>query len=190
MKIDRKLNLVIPVETEGGVYYVHSQPIGAEVFDVHYMVLAKTFAAIYSEGLGAVAAPRVASRMLRDVAKSLEVWEGPEGVEKALMGEIRRLTNILLPGSTGWESIPLHTAVARDFFTKEEVDEVEGAVTFFTVLSAMHRKSDLERMLQHLIAAWHCQTTSSNSTVFASSLTTPIGEESSGEKVPLSSIPS
>ena len=63
MHINRKLNLVIPIErADGSQIFTHSTPISAEVFDKYFLVIAKTFSAIYSEGLGPLGGPRVAAR--------------------------------------------------------------------------------------------------------------------------------
>ena len=69
MKINRALNLVIPVELESGTVYIHSTPISREVFEEFYLVISKTFTRIFTEGLGAIGGARIANLMLRDVAK-------------------------------------------------------------------------------------------------------------------------
>ena len=55
MKINRALNLVIPIDSEKGQLFVHSTPISREIFEQYFLVISKTFAAIFSEGLGAIA---------------------------------------------------------------------------------------------------------------------------------------
>ena len=76
MKIDKKLNLVIPIETDDGTLYVHSMPIRREIFDTYFLVLSKTFAAIHGEGLGEIAGPRVAALILKKIAMDTGMWEG------------------------------------------------------------------------------------------------------------------
>lgn len=189
MKIDRKLNLVIPVERDDGIYYVHSSPLGNEAFDLYYLVLAKTFAALYSEGLNWVAGPKVAAKMLRDVAKAAGRWEGPTGVEHGLLAEIRRLSNVVLPGATGWTSMPLQSALDRAFFDADEVSEVESVIVYFIVASSMHNRKDLAEVLEVMTKIWGVQTTSLTSTTYATSLMTSKEAVNTGEKVPQSSIP-
>src|SRR5215831_13634119 len=110
VRISRSLNLVVPVDTEAGTIYVHSTPISRDVFERYYLVLSKTFAQIYQEGLAAIAGPRVGFLLLRDVAQNTRgtngapnAWEGTDGVANGLINEIRRLTNVIMPGPAGWE---------------------------------------------------------------------------------------
>ena len=64
MHIDRKLNLVIPVERDTGKVYVHSTPISREAFDRYFMVLATAYAEIVGGPLRAVG-NRVAMKMVK-----------------------------------------------------------------------------------------------------------------------------
>jgi hypothetical protein len=57
--------------------------------------------------------PRVAAMILKDKAIELGVWDGPEGVERGLIQEIRRLANVFVPTDKGWETIPINEAVAN-----------------------------------------------------------------------------
>src|SRR4051812_3498357 len=112
MKVDRKLNLVVPIERPEGVIYVHAAPISREVYERHYLVMAKTHTAIFDQGLHFTTGPRVAALMLRDHAQRLGVWEGPDGVQVGLMAEIRRLANVIAPNGKGYGALPLDVAVA------------------------------------------------------------------------------
>lgn len=191
MRIDKKLNIIVPIERDDGLIYVHSTPIGREVFENYFVVISKTFSAIYAQGLGPIAGPRVAAMMLKKVAKDLGVWDGEAGVGNGLMAEIRRLSNVVTPGENGWTTLPLQNAIDRQILTEDELSEAEGAITFFMVASAMHRKRDLPAILSdgmgHL---WGTQTTSLDSTEYARSLPTLTATESIGETAKPSSIPS
>ena len=44
MKIDRRLNLVQPIETGSGTVYLHSVPLSREVWETYFLVLSKTYA--------------------------------------------------------------------------------------------------------------------------------------------------
>lgn len=187
MKIDRKLNLVIPIEREDGTVYVHSMPLGAEVFDKYYLVIAKAFAAIYKEGLSFIAGPRVAARTIETVAKDLGVWDGPEGVEIGLLGEIRRLSNMLVLDKDGWRSMPLDTAVKQGLLDAEEQAEVLNFTCFFIVSSAMHKLSERTANLQMFARVWSVQITSSTITDFKATLLISTVAETTGAKaIPLS----
>src|ERR1017187_5798377 len=139
MQIDKNLNLVIPVErADGSVAHVFSTPIGRMVFEKYYMVIARTYNTIYNGGLGIMSGPRVAAMVLKEIAISIDAWDGQEGVERGLMQEIRRLTTVLALGENGWEPLPIHEAIAKGILDEDDVSEVENALVFFTVAFHMH----------------------------------------------------
>lgn len=180
----------MPVDAEAGRIYVHSMPISREVFESYYLVISKTFSAIYSHGLHAAAGPRVASMLLKSIAIESGVWEGSAGVENGLMNEIRRLTNVVMPGESGWVTMPFDTVLKRDILDADDISEIENALVFFTVASAMHKKADRASILAGAGKMWDWQIESSNCTEYAKSLPTSSEIENTGETVPLSSIPS
>lgn len=189
MKVDRKLNLVIPVERPDGPIYIHSVPISRAVYERHYLILAKTFALIWDEGLRTLSGPSVAAMVLRDVAKGRNVWDGPEGVEAGLMAEIRRLSNVSLPGPKGWESIPLQEAIDTDKLDEDEIAEVEGEIVFFTLECCLRQRARLPIFLQVMTQTWRLGLTSLDATEYNNSLPTLKPEENTGETVKASSIP-
>lgn len=190
MKIDRQLNLVIPVERETGTLYVHSMPIGREVFERYFLVISKTFASIYSEGLNVMAGPRVAALMLRQTAETMGVWLGEDGVEAGLMAEIRRLSNVLTLGDNGWQMQPLQVALDRQVLDAEEVSEVENAIVFFTVASLMHHRSEREGVVTGAAKMWNAQISSQSIMELKASLQTLTETDNTGERDQPSSIPS
>jgi len=173
MKIDRKLNLVIPIDREDGSrLYVHSSPISMAVFESYYLVMAKTFSSIYNEGLGVTAGPRIAALVLKRVADNMGVWEGETGVRNGLVNEMRRLTNVITPSENGWQTIPFKEAIDRGLIDEDEVSEVENALTFFTVAYRLHRKVEREAILNGASRLWGGQIESQDSTEFMRSLPT------------------
>ena len=130
--IDRKLNLVIPVDnSDGSVTYVHSTPISREVFERYFKIIARTFAEIYSGGYTVYSGPRVAALLLKSTAMDLGVWDGPTGVERGLMDEIRRLTNVVLPAPQGgWVTMPFVEAIKAGQINEDDVAEVDNALAF------------------------------------------------------------
>lgn len=192
-KINRKLNLVIPIlgepiveknpetgaeaEKDNVVGYVHAEPITRETFDAHYLVIAKTFAAIYGEGLGFSTGPRIAGRLLRTVAKSMNAWDGPDGVEAALLRDVFQRTNYV---KANGEVIPFVEAVATKLLDEDDASEVTNSLAFFTVASSMHLRTDLPGVLAGAARFWGGRTTSLNSTEFAASLKT----SNAGENTP------
>lgn len=170
MRINKKLNLVIPVDTEDGTVYVHSTPISREIFEQYFLPISRTFAEIYRQRLDIVAGPRIAMMMLRKAATDLGVLEGPDGVENGLIAEIRRLTNVAIPSDKGWETYPLQDVISRSLLSEDDISEIEGAVTFFICASAMHRKSELPIILNGMTSLWDAQTTLLGFSEFVTSL--------------------
>jgi hypothetical protein len=190
MNLNRKLNIVIPIEHDSGLIYVHSTPISREVFERYFMVIAKTYGRLMVDGL-AQTSPRIAMMALRETAQADGKWSGAGGVELGLVAEIRRLTNVLLPAAAGgWETLPWHDAVREKRLDEEEIAEVENLLAFFTLSAAMRRRKENEEMMQAMAEAFNLQITSSTSTEFASSLPTLTATASTGATVTVSSIPS
>lgn len=184
MEINNKLNFVVPVETSIGTIYVHSMPISTETFDRYFMVIAKTFSAIHALGLGHISGPRVSAKLLKNVAEEMGTWEGTGGVQAGLMGEIYRLTNVVMPGEKGWQTMPYEDAIKAKMLDAEDASEVENAITFFTVAWSMHRKTVRAIYVQGAAELWGGQTTSLNCTEFAASLTTSTAPVNSGVTAP------
>lgn len=188
MKINRSLNLVIPVTDDDSVLYVHSTPIGREVFERYYLIIGKVFSAIYSEGLTVVAGPRVAYLVLKELARKA----GPAAerdVQQGLIAEIHRLTNVCIMGSTGWEVLPFQTVIDREMLDEDTIAEVESAIVFFIVNSALHKRGVKQTMLEMTVDLFGWQLTSSNVTEYRNSLPTSTATANSGETVTQSSIP-
>ncbi|MBZ4119997.1 hypothetical protein JYG52_24210, partial [Escherichia fergusonii] len=90
MIIDKKLNLAIPLERANGqTIHIHSTPIAEQTFRQHFEIIAQVHSAVFGEGYGALAGPRVAAMLLRKIAEHHDAWSGPGGVEMTLMAEIR-----------------------------------------------------------------------------------------------------
>lgn len=190
LRIDKRLNLVMPLQTEIGTIFVHSCPIRREIFEKYFLIISKTFAAIYSEGLNIIAGPRIALLMLKQIAINSNAWEGADGVESGLLNEIRRITNVLLPTGNGWSVSMYSDAIAKGLFTQDEMDEIEGEIVFFICASAIHRKADLSTVLDGLKSLWGAQTTPLNCSEYRTSLPTSTVIETLPETVKASSIPS
>lgn len=187
MRIDRRLNLVIPVDRDDGTrVYVHSTPVSEDVFDRHFLLMSRTFAAIVATGMGEIAGPRVALKMLRRMAGQMKADDEAE----ALVNEIRRTSTFLSPGADGYDIVTLHEALERDLMDRTDASEVENAVAFFTVYSAMQRRRDLAETLDGLAELWGARTSSLNSTEYAASMRTPTPVASTGGTATPSSIPS
>lgn len=190
MKIDKKLNLVIPLERDTGTIYAFSTPIRREIFEANFRVISQAFAQLWAGGLGMHAGPRVAALVIRGVAEDMGIWAGVEGVEATLVAEFRRLTNVLMPVDGNWVHIPYEDAIRRDLLTDDEFSEVEGAIAFFMVNSAMHKKVPGEQINRAAAGMWGLEVTLSSISEYRASLMPPTVAATSGETAKLSSIPS
>jgi len=178
--INRKLNLVLTYPREKGNIYVHSTAVSRQVFESFYRVISRAFSAIYTETGGIYAGPRIAALELKRAATELGLQEAD--IQHGLIAEIQRLTSVVMLTDKGWETIPYHEAVKK-MLDEDEASEVENALAFFTVVSRMHRKQDLENVLGVMTNLWGAQIVSLNSTEFAASLQTSMTADNSGAKV-------
>ncbi|EFK2301802.1 hypothetical protein JM967_21520 [Escherichia coli] len=178
MKISRNLNLIIPVRTEKGNGWVHATPISKEVFKEHFFILSKTFSAIFSEGLGVVAGPRIAFLMLERISRDSGIWDDDKGVRNTLVNEIIRLANLVYPvEGKGYDTIPLDMALEREIV---ELDDVAGELVFFTCVSSINTPEQTEQMMLVVSGMWNSRTSSLSLTEWIASLPTLNPVASSG----------
>lgn len=188
LKLDRKLNLVIPLDYGNVAFpytvWVHATPIGREVFEANHLVLARTFSKIFKLGLDAVSGPRVAALMLRETAEEMGVWKGEGGTEISLIGEMVRLANVLAPKADGrgWEPIPFQEAVDKNILDEDDLSEVTNALAFFTVASTMYQRRAQETILQTALSLWGGLLSPLDFTAFSASLRTSTKAGNTGER--------
>ena len=189
MKIDRKLNIVIPVETESkGLIYVHSTPISRDVFEQFYLELGKVFSQCFdsiNQAHLALTAPQLAYPALKTMTIKAGNWEE---VKKGLINEIVRLTNVLVIGEKGWESIPLDLAIKREILNEDEESEVLSALTFFTAICRVAPKDLRMSFLEMAGSLRSWELTSLDSTEYLNGLTIPVKAVTTGKKAKESSI--
>jgi len=186
VKINSKLNLVIPVDLDDGkTVYVHSTPVSLEIFETYYKAIALAWTRIYSGGFTYASGPRIAKLILKEASQSLGIWDGPSGVNNGLMGEIRRISNVIMPALSGggWTTLPLDDVLRKNILDPEDVSEIENAICFFIVASAMHTKAALKEVLEAVAGIWGAQFVSLNSTEYKNSLPTLTVTENTGEIV-------
>ena len=179
VKLNRKLNLVLTVDSGDGPIHVHSVPISREVFEDNFLVISRAFTAVYTNGLGPVTGPRVAALLLKQEAETLGVWPR---TQQSLMAEIYRLTNVIAPGPSGWETMPFDVAKKRSVLDEDDAAEVENCIVYFTCASSIRLKAEMAIATEGLNTLWGAQTTSLNVTEYAHSLPTSTQEETTGEK--------
>jgi hypothetical protein len=181
--INKKLNLVIPIdEGETTKAWIHSTPLSYEVFESNYLLLIKTLSYLYANGIGPLMAIRVAKLALNDVSKQLD---DTTVASEGLINEITRITQVLMPDETGrWKATPYGLIKSRNLLSAERFREVENALVYFIVASAVHLEDEMPMAYQGLKQIWKAQTTSLNATEYGNSLPTSTPTESIGEKQP------
>jgi hypothetical protein len=182
ISINKKLNLVLPIELdENSKIYFHSIPISREVFEANYLLLTRTMANLYANGIGPSMSPRVAALALRDAAKEMD---NEKDISVNLRNEIERLTNVIMPSLNGggWQTLPYVEVKNKKLVDEQILMEVENAIVYFIVASALHLRSELPMAYQGLTGIWKAETLSSSATEYMHSLQmlTPI--VNTGEK--------
>lgn len=179
MRIDKNLNIVIPVDSTAGVHmFVHSTPVSADVYTTYFDTILGAANRLYAGGVG----PRGAHLMLAKVAKEKGEWDTPGGVQQGLVAEIRRLTNVCAPGPGGWQMVPFDEAVKRGTLDAEDAGEVEAAATFFTLGYHAFPRGARKEMIELAMPMWGARTESLPCSEFLRSLPTLIGDGSTGAK--------
>ena len=165
MKIDRSLNIAIPIEQyDGPDIYAHATPIGREIFENYYKVCAHAYGMMFAI-TSTIHGPKIAKLALRDAAQLLKQWDD---VQENFLAEIYRLTNIVMPDGAGWTTMPYEQAKARNLISDDDCADLENALVFFTLVSRMESKKDRQKAIES--SAWEVQTTPLNCTEFARSL--------------------
>lgn len=189
MRIDEQLFFVIPIDgADGQTRYVHAEPIGRLVFDANFLLLSKAFAAIHTEGLGAVAGPRVAALLLRQIGRQV----GDPNPADSLLAEIRRLANVVAPTAAGWETLPFEDAVARKVIDNEDAEEVLNSLAFFTVAWHGYPRRTRREMVDGASQLWGAQLSSQKCMDLIASLktSTDVGNTGAAQAVKVSPPPS
>jgi len=156
-------------------------PISVEVFDANFWLLTQTLASLYAHGIGPSMSPRIALRALRDAAKQLD---DTTDISVNFVNEIYRLTNVIMPGTNGggWVNLPYYEVKSKKLVDDQVLVEVENAIVYFIVASALHLRSELEMAYQGLISIWKAETTLLNVTDYMHSLPILTQTVNTGEK--------
>lgn len=180
MKINEKLNLVIPMQDANGeTYYLHTTPLSREAFEANYLLMSQAFSLMIEQGIQVTAGPRVADLVMRDLAERQNRMDA----YTAYIAEIKRITTVIKAGPTGWEPMPLSSAIARGVMGAEDLQEALSLIVFFTLTSALWGGEKLAASLRFMNGLWGSQNTSLNSTAFTDSLRTSTVAENTGETV-------
>lgn len=179
VKLNRKLNLVLQVDSTKGRAHVYAEPISRAVFEDNFLVIGRAYMAIYNNNLGPVVGPRMAKLML--MREALEIDELVK-VNSVLLPEIERLTTVLMPNERGWEMVPYAAARKRGMLDEETDSEIENALVFFTCASSVHLQKEVPTVMGGLRQFWGVVMTSLNVMEFKNSLPISTPEETTGEK--------
>jgi hypothetical protein len=192
MRIDRKLNLVIPIDRgDESKLWVHVTPIRKEIFEAYHLVLAKTFSAFAQNGLDPRSAPSVGALILKSIAQGTQRdndagnwWDGDDGVggRAGLLAEIVRMSNCLVGTDKGLQMTPLQEALDKSMVTDEEKAEVMNLLVFFTAASLIAPRNDRPILVRGMAAVYNLESTYSNFTEWSTSLRTQMQKENTGEK--------
>lgn len=154
MRVNRALNLVVPVQRDDVTIYFHSTPISRAVYEGNFRLIAAAHAEIFgSGGAYAMNGARIAALTLKDVgaARATESGREGDGGAAALLGEIRRLTVAIAPNGVAWDTIPVDAAIAKGLIDQDEWSEVENAIVFFTLIwwmtPVMNREATCQRII-------------------------------------------
>lgn len=192
MYINESINLVLPVRADDQGVRIHAYhtPISRAVFEANYRLIAATKAQLSSKGIyyQMDTGPRIAAMVLRDEGKKDEAESGTDGAS-ALLTEIKRLTTLLIPSATGWESVPVDTAIARQAIDAEEWGEALSALVFFTCHFALARKAERHDMAEAVSSILKASITALPPSDYLSSLPKSIPESPSAG-VAVLSVPS
>lgn len=176
---------------EKGLVYIHSTSISRSVFEQFYLELGKVFSQCFdsiNQAHLALSAPQLAYPALKSLAIQAGNWEGAGGVQFGLVNEIKRLTNVMVSGEKGWESIPFDTAVKREVLNEDEEMEALSSLVFFTAISKVAPKDLRNSFLEMAGALRSWELTSLDSTEYMSGLPILTKKETTGKKAKASSI--
>lgn len=188
MRLNRKLNIVVPVSTDAGTIFVHSTPISRDTFEQFYLELGKVFSQCFDSNNAAhlaLSAPQLAYPALKAIAKA----EGKtQEVQFGLINEIIRLSNAIVPTENGLETMPLDVAIKREHLDEDAASEVLSALCFFCAISRVAPKDLRDSFLEMAGSLRNWELTSSDSTEYTASLQTLRESASTGKKGKQSSV--
>jgi len=183
--IDRKLNLVIPVEKEdGSIIYIHSTPISTATFEKYWLVLSRTFSAFADAGIMVTSAPSVARLTLKQIAEETprldgDWWGGEDGVSGpgGLIADMVRLSQVI----DGDTIRPLADILMVKGLDDEVKNEVISYLVFFTAVSRVPPRSDRPKLIRGFAVLYKLVSTSLSATDYASSLKTSTSVDNTGK---------
>jgi hypothetical protein len=182
--LDKRLNLVLEVERpDGSTCYVHHQPISRQMWKTHYTYLSIVINSLYADGFPPSTCARICYNRMQEIAEQQKERFGD--LQKTLFAEIWRLTNVMVPGDNGLETMSFYDVMKSDkIFDADNLEEVQNFVCFFTAASWVHGLNRKEREAFQLLmtSGFGVQTTASSVTEYKSSIPISKPEENTGAK--------
>jgi hypothetical protein len=180
VKLNRKLNLVIKIDSERGQLHVIASPISRAIFEDNFMIMCRAYSAIYMNQLGNITGPQAAALLIKREAKILE----EEAKGEMLLQEIKRLINILIPPNNGgnYEMVDFSLAVKQGLIDEEVAADIEAAICFFTLALRAGSIHQLETAALGLDLFWNAEISSLTLTEYTNSLRTSTTEDVTGTK--------
>ncbi|MDF7674743.1 hypothetical protein PT277_05325 [Acetobacteraceae bacterium ESL0709] len=175
--INERLNLVVPLESGKG--YVHCPPLSRDAFALCWKLLARTWSSLESDELGITAGAAVAAFALKEQAEQA----GPEGetTYTSLLADINRNATYIGVSDEGFDPIPLSSALKKGWLNEEERAEVENALIFFIVASALLPAKRKKFILDMLNLLRSVDMTSLDATAYKDSLPSLTTGKATGE---------
>jgi hypothetical protein len=170
MRINEEMSIVIPIRDDLMLYHI---PLSREVYEANLVLLASAKTAMVKKGIHFImdSGPRVAASLIRDEAARDAKERGEQDhAADALLAEIRRLSTVLAPTSSGYEQLPVDVAISRDVIDAEEWQEAESACCFFICHYALAKKAEKAKVASATALALKGQITSLNPMEFVASL--------------------
>jgi hypothetical protein len=184
MKIDDALHLVLPL---GDGLHAYHTPISRAVYEGNYSTINATKAALAKRGVHYQmgSGPRVATLTLKDEGvkdaadrDNLDADGKPvDDRTPALLAEIKRLTTVLCPGPGGWDLLPIDAAISQEKVDREDWEEVESSIVFFTAHYQTCRRATRAGVAKATASVLNGSITSSPPMEFIASLPTSTKNE-------------
>lgn len=141
-QISTDLRLVVPVRHDANgnpTLHAYHTPISREIYEANFRLLRDTKVALLGDSARAAFAARGdAALYLRDAGASLARARGDEGDAgaMALIADLKRLTVVLSPTPSGWDLLPVDTAISSNAIDADDWSDAENAIVFFTAWMA------------------------------------------------------
>lgn len=194
-QINADLRLVVPVrhDADGNpTLYAYHTPISREIYEASFRLLRDTKVALLGTSARAAFAARGdASLYLRDAGEALARERGEDGDAgaTALLSDLKRLTVILSPTPSGWDLLPVDTAISSKAVDADDWADAENSIVFFTAWMAGTPKREKAQAAMLGASLAGGLTTSSEPTAWRASLPTST-QAGTSEGAAASSVPS